>query len=96
MPSACVFFDGTCAGVAAAPWHRLSEDQQAADWILRQYASLSFTRALSQDDMAVLERRSRAGGNSPALSTKSWDDFQDWFCAVLKGLKQVCRDTAWT
>ncbi|KAL3157642.1 hypothetical protein ABBQ32_012087 [Trebouxia sp. C0010 RCD-2024] len=81
-------WDPVKAGGTAAQWHELSPEQQAAAWILQQYASLSFTRALTHADLAALESCAEAGGNSPSLSPKSWDDFQDWFCKVLKGLKQ--------
>ncbi|KAL3159675.1 hypothetical protein ABBQ38_010082 [Trebouxia sp. C0009 RCD-2024] len=81
-------WDPVEAGGTAAQWHELLPDQQAAAWLLQQYASLSFTRALTQADLAALERHAGAGGNSPSLSPKSWDAFQDWFCKVLKGLKQ--------
>ena len=81
-----------CVGTGGdgAQWQGLSPDQHIAAWILQHYASLSFRRALTHADMAALERRARAGSNSPAISSHSWDEFQDWFCKTIKALKQVC------
>ena len=79
------------AASGAAHGHGLLPDQQVAAWIVQHYASLSFKRALTHTDLAALEKRAGAGGNSPAAQSKVWDDFQDWFCKTIKALKQVCR-----
>ena len=68
----------------------MCEDRHVEQWIVQQYASMAFERPITQLDLAALQRRARAGCNSPALEPALWADFMDWFAKSIRGLKQVC------
>ena len=89
-------FVTSCTGGNESQWNVSQAGQQIAGWILQQYASLGFRRALTQTDVAALESRVRAGAASPALDPRSWEDFQSWFSKTIKALKQVCHAHAWS
>ena len=66
-----------------------AEDRQIQQWIVQQYASMALQRPLSEESLAALERRARAGSSGPPLEPALWEDFKDWFSKCVWALKQV-------